>query len=72
MDNQYDVKHYAIQIGDEKFVNDYDLSFAQEEKVITTTKNIKEAFQFINHKVALSIAEELNGTLVEVERKNIN
>jgi hypothetical protein len=72
IENQCEVKHYAIQVSEKEFVNNYDLSFTQKEKVIDTTNNIKEAFQFINHKVALSIAEELNGTLIEVERKDIN
>jgi predicted SAM-dependent methyltransferase len=72
MENQYEVKHYAIQVGEKEFVNNYDLSFPPEKRIIATTKKIKEAFQLINHKVGLYVAEELNGKLIEIDRCDIN
>jgi hypothetical protein len=72
MEKEYQVQHYAIQVCQNVFVYNYDLSLSEENRIIDTTNNIKNAFQLINYKVGLLVAAELNSDLIKVDRCNIN
>jgi hypothetical protein len=72
MDKEYQIQHYAIQVRENEFVYNYDLTLSEENRVIETTNDIKNAFQLINYKVGLLVAAELNSKLIKVDRCNIN